>query len=500
MHFEKAPEDLWKSGADVLVVGIFLDEKIEPTLNELAAGAPTDFLKTLAEEGARESFTGKTGQLLALPTYGKIAAQRICLIGLGKQVELTASGIRKASAVAARKFGRTPKSDSKVLLSLRFNDDAAMTQAAVEGWLLATYQFKKYKTKDEDNNLQSTHSLLLFVPQLQEKSLLDATARGASIADATNSAREMIAEPPAVMTPGRLAGIAAEMASPTLSCQIIDHAEAESMGMGAFLGVAKGAVEPPKFIVLRYIHEAAKKTIALAGKGITFDSGGLSIKNAQSMENMKYDMSGAAVVIATMKAMSELKPHINIIAVAAATENMPSGSAMHPGDVIKALNGKTIEVNNTDAEGRLVLADALSYLLTEKPDELIDVATLTGACVTALGRAAAGIMGNNDALVNRIISSGKEAGEKYWQLPLFDEYKEALKSDIADLKNAGARGEAGASAAGMFLKEFVDGQPWAHLDIAGPGWLDKDKDELNKGGTAFGVRTLCYYILSQAKA
>jgi leucyl aminopeptidase len=217
------------------------------------------------------------------------------------------------------------------------------------------------------------------------------------------------------------------------------------------------------------------------------------------MEHMKYDMAGAAAVLAAMQVIGQLKPNVSVLAVVASTENMPGSAALHPGDVLKSMNGKTIEVNNTDAEGRLILADAITYAIREGVDELIDIATLTGAVVSALGRVAAGIMGSDQTLVDNVIASGKACGEQFWQLPLFVEYKEGLKSDIADLKNAGSRGEAGSSSAAMFLKEFTEGKPWAHLDIAGVGWLDRERDELCKGGTGFGARTLSNYVLSQAK-
>jgi leucyl aminopeptidase len=298
------------------------------------------------------------------------------------------------------------------------------------------------------------------------------------------------------MTPSRLADEARAVAKDFgRTIKVLDAKEVEKLGMGSFLGVARGAKEPPKFIVISYDVPKARRKVAIVGKGITFDSGGLSLKPAQSMEHMKYDMSGAAAVIATMRVVGKFKPNFSVMAVVAATENMPGDNALHPGDVIKAMNGKTIEVNNTDAEGRLILADALTYAVKQGADELIDIATLTGAVVTALGRVAAGIMGSDQNLVDNLIASGAKSGEKLWQLPLYDEYQESLKSDIADLKNAGARGEAGTASAAMFLKEFTSGKSWAHLDIAGPGWLDRDREECNKGGTGFGVRTLCRYLV-----
>lgn len=482
--------------ADVFVVGIFQDETVAATLKSLDSKLPESLVTNISDECKRENFTGKVGQSLQLPTYGAVAAKKLMLRGLGKKAEANAFVVRKAAASARR--GLT--NGTVVALNFRV-EGAAAAQAAIEGWMLGGYKFTKYKTSDDDKKPnKETKTLYVVAPDLKDDKAFNELANVAmSIADATNFARDLIAEPAAFMTPTRLASVAKEISNDgVVKLNVIEMKEAEKLGMGAFLGVARGATEPAKFIVLRYTHPDAKKTIALAGKGITFDSGGLSIKTSQGMENMKYDMSGAAVVIATIKALEKLRPAINVVAVAAAAENMPSAEAMHPGDIVKAMNGKTIEVNNTDAEGRLVLADALSYLSKEKPAEIIDLATLTGAVVTALGRAAAGIMGNNDDLVKRIIAAGESAGERYWQLPMFDDYKDTLKSDIADLKNAGSRGEAPTCSAAMFLKEFVDGVPWAHIDIAGPAWLDKDKDDLNKGGTAFGVRTLCYYLLDQA--
>jgi leucyl aminopeptidase len=497
MEFVQESGAIGKISADIVIVGIFQDEKIKETLAKLDPAIPESFAATITQECGRENFTGKSKQSIQFATFNQMSAARLILCGLGKKSDFDTMVARRAIASAARRLASAAKLEA-VAVELRIENKPEWVQAIVEGWLLGTYQFHKYKTKAEDKK-QTKVERLLICACLPQEQFTEAINTGQAISEATNFARDMIAEPPAVMTPSRLAEIASGIAGGAVSCEILDEKQAADQGMGAFLGVARGAAEPPRFIILRYSHPQAKKTIALAGKGITFDSGGLSIKTAQGMENMKYDMSGAAAVIATMQAIGKLKPAVNVVAVAAATENMPGSTALHPGDILTAMNGKTIEVNNTDAEGRLVLADALSYLTKQKPDEIIDVATLTGAVVTALGRAAAGIMGNNEPLIKRIIASGYQAGERFWHLPLFDEYKEALKSDVADLKNAGARGEAPSSAGGMFLKEFVDGKPWVHLDIAGPAWIDKEKDDFNKGGTAFSVRTLCYYILSQAE-
>ena len=484
MEAIKETRALSEIDAEVLVVGIFQDEKIAEALK----GLDEKFSVSLAAECEREKFTGKSGQSFSTLAFGNAAVRKIVLRGLGKQADFDASVARRVAAAARRSNPNV----ERVAIAIAGNH----VQAVIEGWILGGYKFLKYKTKEDDKKFVPTKQLWVVAPAVPDEEFGAAARRAAIIGECTNFARDLIAEPPASMTPTRLAEAAAALSGDAVSVEIIERDEAEKMGMGSFLGVARGAKEPPKFIVMRYTHAEATKTIALAGKGITFDSGGLSLKSPQNMETMKYDMSGAAVVIATIRAVREMELPINVLAVAAATENMPGDNALHPGDVLTAMNGKTIEVNNTDAEGRLVLADALSYLCREKPDEVIDLATLTGAVITALGRAAAAIMSNNDELVQRLTAAGAAAGERYWRLPLYDDYKDSLKSDIADLKNAGARGEAPTSAAAMFLKEFVNGVPWAHLDIAGPAWLEKDKDELNKGGTAFGVRTLCYYLLN----
>jgi leucyl aminopeptidase len=498
MKFQQEKRPLSQISADALVIGIYQDEAPSEMLVNLDPSFPKEFAESVGGIAKREDFKAKPGQSLYLPTYGKIASQYLVLAGLGKGAERLTNTPRKAAASVLRKLTAKASCNS-VAFELR-GDDVAWVQAAAEGCLLGSYTFLKYKAfKNDDKKPVSPDSIFIVQKRLAEELFKGAVEAGAAIGEAVNFARDLIAEPAGVMTPTTLAAAAAELKKDGAGCEILEAADAERMGMGAFLGVASGASQPPKFIILSYKHEKAKRTIGIAGKGITFDSGGLSLKTAAGMEHMKYDMSGAAAVIAVVKAICKLKPAINLVAVAAATENMPGMNATHPGDVLKAMNGKTIEVNNTDAEGRLVLADCLSYLCANvRPDEIIDIATLTGGVVTALGRTAAGIMGTDNKLVELVISAGAEAGEKLWQLPLYDEYKEALKSDIADLKNAGARGEALSSCAGMFLKEFVDGKPWAHLDIAGPGWSEKEKDEINKGGTAFGVRTLCYYLLSQA--
>lgn len=497
MEFKLENKALSSVAADTVVLGVFQDEDWEKQIPKLDKTFPKEFLKHVIQICIDDDFKGKNGQTVQIPAYSKLGCKKLILWGLGKAGEYKAGNTRKFVANVAR---RMKSNSTRTSLSIFVRGkDRKHAQAAVEGWVLGSYAFTKYKSSKEDVPKSKLQIVTIGGIDLPPKEFAEVAEVGQTIAEATNMARDLIAEPAAYMTPSRLAQEAKRIAKAgDLDCTVMDLAQIEKLGMGSFAGVARGAKEPCKFIILEYTAPKSRKTVAVIGKGITFDSGGLSLKPANSMEHMKYDMSGAAAVLATMQVVSELQPQIGVLGVIAATENMPGGAALHPGDVLTAMNGKTIEVNNTDAEGRLILADALSYVCQQKVDELIDLATLTGACVTALGRVAAGIMGSDQRLVDELIQSADEAGEKLWQLPLFEEYKETLKSDIADLKNAGARGEAGTSSAAMFLKEFVDGKPWAHMDIAGPGWLDKERDELNKGGTAFGVRTLCRYILAQA--
>jgi leucyl aminopeptidase len=497
MEFKLETGRLSAIDADILVVGIFEGEKPQKVIARLDKSFPPSFLRQIAPVCSRERFQGKANKSVPLHTYGSLTCKKLVLWGLGKSSDYSTTTSRKMAATVARSLAAAGTGGTVCFFLRAEGDGSRHAQALIEGWVLGSYSFVKYKSSNDDKPKMSVDTVTIGGAGLSGREFATIARTAQTIAAATNLARDLINEPAAVMTPTRLAQEARRVARESgLTCTVMGADDAGRLGMGAFLGVARGAKEAPKFIVLKYNPPRAKKRLAVVGKGITFDSGGLSLKPAQSMEYMKYDMSGAAAVIATMQVVGKLKPPVAVIGVAAATENMPGGSALHPGDVLVAMNGKTIEVNNTDAEGRLILADALCYACKQKPDEVVDIATLTGACVTALGRVAAGVMGNDQKLIDRLLSCAQEAGEKLWQLPLFDEYKETLKSDIADLKNAGSRGEAGTSSAALFLREFVEGPSWAHLDIAGPGWLEKERDELNKGGTAFGVRTLCRYILS----
>lgn len=528
MNFEHVKTTLSQSKGDIVAVGLFKGEDAAKVLKSLDGKLPTALQEAAKQHLENEGFKGKASEIVSVPTFGHINASRLLLIGLGPREEYSPVVVRRAAGALARKV--KGNGNAKVVLFLRDKATAASAakaakttrakkapapatasgatanvSAAVEGWVLGSFDFDKYKSQKTENGSTKTKTaakksvitLSLAGVNVETRAFQKAVREAETMATATTFARALITEPPVYMTPTRLSVEARDIAREhNLTCTVLNTQQMEKLGMGLFLGVARGADEPPKFIVLKYTAPKSKKTIGIIGKGITFDSGGLSLKTAQGMERMKYDMSGAACVLGVMKIIGALKPGVSVVACVAATENMPGGNALHPGDVITAMNGKTVEVNNTDAEGRLVLADALTYALKEKADELIDVATLTGAVVTALGRVAAGIMGTNQDLIDRLMVAGEKSGEKYWQLPLYDEYKSALQSDIADLINAGSRGEAGSSCGGMFLKEFVDGKPWAHLDIAGVAWSEKNINELSKGGVGFGVRTLANYILS----
>ncbi|MGH7266284.1 MAG: leucyl aminopeptidase, partial [Candidatus Rokuibacteriota bacterium] len=376
---------------------------------------------------------------------------------------------------------------------------ARRAQAIGEGVHLGLYTFDRYKAKKEDDRAVET------VTVLAERADRAAAREGLRLAEltaeATTFARDLINEPANSVTATVLAREAEAIAKAGgLRVKVYDRAACERMGMGAFLGVNRGSQEPPRFIHLAYTPKGrARRRIALIGKGITFDSGGLDLKTAEGMAWMKGDMSGAAAVLGVMRVLSRLRPPVEVHGLVAATDNMPSGSAIKPGDILRAMNGKTIEVNNTDAEGRLTLADAIGYARKEvKPDEIVDIATLTGACSIALGALCAGAMANDTRLQARVVRAGEEVGERVWPLPLIEEYREGLRSEVADMKNTGPR-PGGAITAGLFLKEFAGETPWVHLDIAGAAFTERDLPYAPKGGVGFGTRTLLAYVLAAGR-
>ena len=498
MELKVKKDSLTNVSCDVLVVNLFEGVKTPGGGTGTVDKALDNLISSYVIE--KEEFKGKLNEIYVLPTYGKIPADKVLVVGLGKSEEFNLNKIREVSAKVIKKIKALKAKKVCSILhgaGIAGLDAFYCTQMIAEGTIIGDYEFKKYKTKKDDDENNKNGIELLEIVELDETKIGNiekGLEKGKIIADSLNFARNLINEPPCEITPAKLAEVA--MSLEGIECKVFEKDEIEKMGMGAFLAVAKGSSVPPRFIHMIYRPSGEiKKKIALIGKGITFDSGGLDLKPASSMRQMKGDMSGSAITLAVMKALVLLKPSIEVHGIIAACENMPGCEAYKPGDILKAKNGKTIEVDNTDAEGRLTLADALCYATEQKVDEVIDIATLTGACSVALGQIAAGIMGNNQELIDKLINSADKGGERFWQLPLYDEHKDDIKSDIADMKNAGSR-YAGASTAGIFLKEYVGETKWAHIDIAGSAILDKEYKELAKGPSACGMRALINYILN----
>ncbi|MDX2178259.1 MAG: leucyl aminopeptidase [Bryobacteraceae bacterium] len=436
------------------------------------------WVETLVSSG---EFTGKPQELSLVPRPAGYAAQRLALVGAGKRDKSTAAEFRKTVSAAVRAL------KAKSLLNIAIVADAGHVTAAAEGAILGDWEPDAHKSKKDSKRLSS---FTVVVPD-GDPALETALARGRHIGEAQNFARDLANDPPNVMTPSVLAERARTMAEAEgLDCEILDERAMRHLGFGALLGVAQGSAEPPALIVLRYKPAAPSPIhLALVGKAVTFDTGGISIKPSENMDQMKFDMCGGAAAIGAMMAIARLKPGIAVTAYVPAVENMPGSRAQRPGDIVKSLAGKTVEVLNTDAEGRLILIDAMTYAIREGATHLIDAATLTGAIGVALGRVNAGLFSNDAALQDRVLASAKAQGEKMWPMPMDDEYKEMLKSVYADMPNiSGGRG-AGAITAAKFLEEWTEGKPWVHLDIASLAWLDEAKPWMAKGPTGFGVRT-----------
>ncbi len=491
MEIKVLNAELKQQACDILVVGIY--EKTE-TLSGVAASVDEALGELITKFVLnKDKFEGKFATTYLLQTYDKIPANKVLIVGLGEKEKFTSNKLRELSAKIVKKaLGIKAKKVCIDLGKLEFDANVS-GQVVTEGALIGEYSFDKYKTKKEDGI--KIEEFILVEKDLEKFAKLKTGAeKGEKIAKSMACARNLANEPAQYITPSKLADIAKKIEG--IKTKVYEKDDIERMEMGAFLAVGKGSSEFPKFIHMKYTPHNPKKKIAIIGKGITFDSGGLDIKPASSMVTMKDDMAGSACVLAVMKTLKQFNPQVEVHGLIAACENMPGGNAYKPGDILTAKNQKTIEVDNTDAEGRLTLADALCYACELGVEEVIDIATLTGACVVALGTHAAGIMGNNQELIDKLIKTGEESGERYWQLPMYEEFKDGLKSEVADMKNTGGR-FGGASSAGVFLQEFVkDNIAWVHLDIAGVAFLDKPQKELGKGATGSGVRTLINYILS----
>jgi leucyl aminopeptidase len=444
-------------------------------------GSTSALSKELYDAG---EFSGKSLEIAILHRPAGLKAKRLVLAGGGKRAEFNPAELRKLSGAMLRALKSKGVRNIVMALDEPFRSDD-FAAAAVEGALLGDLEANRYKTDPKKNEKQVTSFSVLGGSQA-------AVDRGRILADAQNFSRSLANEPANVLTPTRLAESARELAAAySLECEILDQDRMRQLGMGALLGVAQGSAEPPAMIILHYKPSATPSTkdhLGLIGKGVTFDTGGISIKPAEGMEHMRFDMSGGAATLGAMRAIAQLKPKIPVTGVIPAVENMPGSRAQRPGDIVTSLNGKTVEVLNTDAEGRLILIDALTYAQRLGCTHLVDSATLTGSIVVALGHVNIGAFTNNQPFLDKLMAAAKAEGEKMWQMPIDEEYKEALKSDFADLHNIGGR-PGGSVTAAMFLKDFVNDFPWVHLDIAGTAWLEESKPYLAKGATGVGVRT-----------
>ncbi len=469
-----------------------------------APACPDPEVATLVKRAhAAGDFNGKEGQsLLFYPEQAgrKKRSRRILVLGLGKE-ELSRELFRKAGGSAASLAMKGKSKNLLVVLPEELDfDPVAMAESLGEGLLLGAYRFRKYKSQDDpDSPAGALKGISLYAGS--SKGLRQALRTAGLVARAACAARDMANEPGSHWTPAHFAEYAQDLARRLgLRCRVLDKARLRQLGMGGILGVNQGSAQPPKLIVLEYMPAAKAPTLLMVGKGLTFDSGGISLKPSSGMEEMKYDMCGGAAVLCAMQAAAEagLK-NLNLVAIVPATENLPGPAALKPGDVISQYGGKTVEVVNTDAEGRLILADALAYGIQKyKPDMVVDVATLTGAVIIGLGHHHTGLLGTDDALCEKLGEAGRRCGEPLWRLPLGPDYTRQLKSEIADLKNVGGR-EGGTITAASFLKEFVGDTPWAHLDIAGTAWSFTEKSYIPKGPSGIAVRTLFDFIRNWRK-
>jgi leucyl aminopeptidase len=494
MEIQVKKGDPLKQKTSCIVIAVTEGKPSTATLKRL-----DDILEGAISKALREQeFRGKHKETLLLHPGRRLPAERVLLVGLGKEKGGGAERLRQAVGAAAAflqgKMIRNFAFDLSTLL-LKGADLRAIAQASVEGATLACYRFDRYRSESSAEAPPEVGQVLLLVEkQGQVREAEEGVTQGQAICRGVILARDLVNEPGNVKSPEYLAIKAREIADETgISCTVLSRSEMESEGMGALLGVAQGSVREPRLIILEYRAGAGSAPVALIGKGVVFDAGGISLKPAEKMEEMKMDMAGGATVLGTLLSAALLKLPVNLIGIVPAVENLPSGSAIRPGDVLTSLSGKTIEVINTDAEGRLILADALTYARRFEPRLVIDVATLTGACVIALGHNVTAVLGNHDGLIRQLIRAGERCGERLWQLPLWEEYASQIKSDIADIKNTGGR-PAGTITAAAFLQKFAADFTWAHLDIAGTAWEDKGRPYTPKGATGVGVRLLIDYL------
>jgi leucyl aminopeptidase len=474
-----------RARGELLAVPVFADRVLGPGAEAVDAAMGGSLRDFMAESG----FAGKPDETLVVPTGGATAAPAAVLVGLGDPEAVTPDTLRRAAAAIARRGVRARSVVTTITQAAPGGVSAeSAAQAVAEGFVLGSYRFLEYKSDGEASKL--TRVTVIGDRDAKTRAGLE---RGVTVAAAVSWARDMVNEPSGAKSPAQFAAAARRLlAGKGVTVTVMAEAELRAQKMGGVLGVGQGSARPPRFVKVTYQPRGKRQpgTLALVGKGVVFDSGGLSLKTASGMETMKTDMSGAAAVLAAMSALQALGVRHRVVAYTPMVENMPSGTAIRPGDVLRMRNGTTVEVLNTDAEGRLILADALALAASQDADAIVDLATLTGACVVALGERVAGVMGNGPEWVDQVRVAADRAGEPVWPLPLPREYRKLLESEVADLKNVSSGGYGGALTAGLFLETFVDRATWAHLDIAGPARAASDDGELAKGGTGFGVRTL----------
>jgi len=491
--------------------GNLLEEEVEAIIVGVPEEGPVSPLSREVDERlqglirdlfTRKAFTGKKDQVEAVYTGRVFPFPYLILCGLGRKEKIGYEEIRCAAAKGAQKardLGLKKVATSTGALGVENLSIEDMGRDIIEGALLALYKFSRYKVKEQNNTRHIED--IIFV---EKDDHVDAAGRGVqigrTIAESVYLVRDLVNYPANDMTPSILADRAREIARAgrNMYCKVLARKDMEKLGMGALLGVARGSHEPPRFIILEYRGgKKGEKPIVIVGKSITFDSGGISLKPSEGMGKMKYDMSGGAITLGVLKAASSLNLPLNVIGILPATENMPGGGATRPGDILRSMSGRTIEIISTDAEGRLTLADGLFYATTYGPEYIVDIATLTGACVVALGNHAIGMLGNNEALKQKIRDAGNRVWERVWEMPLWDEYYEQIKSSVADIKNSGGR-EGGVMTGAIFLSKFVEDYPWVHLDIAGVAWVDKDRPYIPAGASGIGTRLLIQFLLNTA--
>ncbi len=486
MRFEISTQTAEKARTDLLVLPLFSDEgRLSPEAKRLDAA----LAGKISALRRGKDFSGEAGEQFVLFEPKGVAAKRLMLVGLGEKKKFDSDSLRVAASLAGKLAGKSELRDITFAARMfKGMSPALQAKAFVEGSLIGSYSFEKHKTGKKKKSVLRTIRAA-GVARADAAAMKAGGSEGVITSRCVNFARDLVNDPANYVTPAYLADIARRIARQyRMKCRVYSRREAARMKMGAFLAVAKGSDTPPCFIALDYNPAGAKDTVVIVGKGLTFDSGGINLKTGD-FGNMKGDMAGAAAVLGIIAGAGEMRLKRRVIGLVPATENMPGGHATHPGDIVKSMAGKTIEIVNTDAEGRMILIDALTFAERYKPDAVFDFATLTGACQVALGNSASGLFGNNEKLISLVEEASKETGERVWHLPMWEEFNDMMKGDLSDLKNSGGRG-GGASTAAAFLSNFAGKYPWVHLDIAGPGILDKPYKYLEKGGSGVPVRLM----------